>query len=71
MSSFHELQDLSHLSYKNGTIDDFSVLYEELMPKNTDFSYEQQLFSPEEMNDDEFSAGYNLQRPSRCKIMND
>ena len=43
MSSFHELQDLFLLSYENGTIDDneFSVLHEELMPKNSDFSYEE------------------------------
>jgi len=40
MSSFHELQDLFLLSYENGTINDhtFSVLREELMLKNPDFS---------------------------------
>ena len=43
MSSFRELQDLFLLSYENGTIDDntFSVLREELMSKNPDFSYEE------------------------------
>jgi len=53
MSSFHELQDLFLLSYENGTIDDnkFSVLHEELMSKNPDFSYEEHnTFSLEEMN---------------------
>lgn len=58
MSSFRELQDLFLLSYENGTIDDntFSVLREELMSKNPDFSYEEHnRFSLEEMNDAEFS----------------
>jgi len=59
MSSFRELQDLFLLSYENGTIDDstFSVLREELMSKNPDFSYEEHnRFSLEEMNDAEFSS---------------
>ena len=72
MSSFHELQDLYLLSYENGTIDDnkFSVLHEELMSKNPDFTYRgHNRFSLEEMNDAEFSARYNLKRPSRYKIL--
>ena len=41
MSSFQELQDLFLLSYENGTIDnnEFSVLHEEIMPKDPDFSH--------------------------------
>lgn len=52
MSSFQELQELFLLSYENGTIDnEFSVLNEEIMPKNPDFSYEEHdRFSLEEMN---------------------
>ena len=72
MSSFQELQDLFLLSYGNGTIDDneFSVLREKFMPKNPHFSYEEHdRFSLEEMNDAEFSARYNLKRPSRYKIL--
>jgi len=72
MSSFHELQDLFLLSYENGTIDDnkFSVLHEEFISKNPDFAYEEHnRFSLEEMNDAEFSARYNLKRPSRYKIL--
>jgi len=73
MSSFHELQDLFLLSNENGSIDDnkFSVLHEELMSKNPDFSYEEHInrFSLEEMNDAELSARYNLKRPSRYKIL--
>ena len=40
MSSFHQFQDLFLLSYENNTIDDnkFSVLLEEFMLKNPDFS---------------------------------
>ena len=72
MSSFEELQDLFLLSYENGTIDDneFSVLHEEVLPKNPDFSYEENdRFSLEEMNVAEFSARYNLKRPSGYKIL--
>ena len=72
MSSFQELQDLFRLSYKNGTIDnnEFSVLHEEIMLKNPDFSYEEQdRFSLEEMNDAEFSAQCNLKRPSQYKTL--
>ena len=41
MSSFQQLQDLFLLSYKNNTIQDnkFSVLHEEFILKNSDFSY--------------------------------
>ena len=59
MSSFQELQDLFLLSCENGPIgnSEFSVLHEEIMPKNPDFSYEEHdRFSLEEMNDVEFSA---------------
>jgi len=40
MSSFHELHDQFRLSYENGTIGDneLSVLHEEFMSKNLDFS---------------------------------
>ena len=40
MSSFHKLHDQFRLSYENGTIDDneLSVLHEEFMSKNLDFS---------------------------------
>jgi len=40
MSSFHELHNQFRLSYGNGTIDDnrLSVLHEEFMAKNLDFS---------------------------------
>ena len=73
MSCFHELQDLFLLSYRNGSNDDnkFSVLHEELMSKNPDFSYEEHnRFSLAEMNDAQlFSARYNLKRPSRYKIL--
>ena len=61
-SSFHELQDLLLLNYENGIIDDneFSVLHEEFMPKNSNFSYgEYDRFSLKEMNvmnDAEFPA---------------
>ena len=53
MSSFQELQELFLLSYENGTIDsnEFSVLHEEIMPRNPDFSNkEHDRFSLEEMN---------------------
>ena len=53
MSSFQELQELFLLSYENGIIDnnEFLVLHEEIMPKNPDFSYEEDdRFSLEEMN---------------------
>ena len=40
------------------------------MPKNPDFSYEEHdRFSLEEINDVEFSARFNLKRPSRYKIL--
>ena len=64
-------QDLFLLSYEKGTIDEnkFSVLHEELMSRNPDFSYEEHnRFSLEEMSDAEFSARYNLKRPSRYKF---
>ena len=64
MSSFQELQDLFPLSYESGTVDDneFSVLHEEFMPKNPDFSLKEHgRFPLEEMND--------LKRPSRYKIL--
>ena len=40
MSSFQKLQELFLLSYENGTIDnnEFSVIHEEIMGKNPDFS---------------------------------
>ena len=40
MTSFQEFQELFLLSYENVTIDnnEFSVLHENMMPKNTDFS---------------------------------
>ena len=73
ISSYQELRDLFlFLSYENGIIDDneFSVLHEEFMPKNPDFSYkEHDRFSLEEMNDAEISAPYNLKIPSRYKIL--
>ena len=72
MSSFHELQYLFLFSYENGTINDneFSVLHEEFMPKNSDFSHEKyNRFSLEEINDAQFSARYNLKWPSRYKIL--
>ena len=72
MSSFQELQDLFLLSCENGPIchSEFSVLYEEIMSQNADFLYEEHdRFSLEEMNDVEFSAWYNLKRPSRYEIL--
>ena len=78
------LQDLFLLSYENDTIDDniappwrgyddneFSVLHEEFMPKNSNFSYgEYDRFSLEEMNVmnvAEFPARCNLKQPSRYR----
>ena len=72
MPSFQELQDLFLYSYENGSIDnnEFSVLHEEIMPKNPAFSYEEhERFSLEEINDVEFLARFNLKRPSRYKIL--
>ena len=72
MSSFPELQDLFLLSYENGTIDgkEFSDVHEEFMPKNPDFScQENDRFALEEMIDPEFTARYNLKRPSRYKTL--
>ena len=71
MSSFQELRDLFLLSYENGSIDDneFSVLHDEFK-QNPDLSYEEHdMFLLEEMKDAEFSALYNLKRPSRYKIL--
>ena len=67
MSSFHQFQDLFLLSYENVIIDEneFLVLHEEFKPKN--FSYEEDNgISLEEMIA-EFSAWYNLKRPSILK----
>ena len=71
-SFFQEPQYLFLLSYEISTIDDneFSVLHDEFKQKNPDLSYEEHdMFSLEEMKDAEFSALYNLKRPSRYKIL--
>ena len=63
MSSFHELQDLFLLSHGNGSPDDneFSVLHEELMPKNPDFFDEEyNIFLLEQMSDAECLVRYCL-----------
>ena len=63
MSSFHDVQDLLFLSYGDGMLDEdeFSLLHEQFMPKNPNFSYEEyDRFSLYEMDDAECLAEARL-----------
>ena len=65
MSSFHDVQDLLFFSYEDGLLDEdeFSLLHEQFMSKNPNFSYEEyDRFSPCEMNDAECLAEFRFRK---------
>ena len=65
MSSFHDVQDLIFLSYEDGMLDEdeFSLLHEQFMRKNPNFSYEEyDRFSLYEMNDAECLAEFRFRK---------
>ena len=63
--SLHELQELLFLSYNHGAIDDeeLLLLYEEFLPKNPDFSYENyDRLDLNDMNDSECLAEFRVKK---------
>ena len=63
--SLHELQELLFLSYNHGAIDDEELLflYEEFLPKNPDFSYENyDRLDLNDMNDSECLAEFRVKK---------
>ena len=63
--SFHELQELLLLSHDDGVIDDeeLLLLYEEFLPKNPDFSYENYgRLDLQDMNDSECLAEFRVKK---------
>ena len=65
MSSFHEVQEQLLLSYEDGILDEdeFLLLHEQFMPKNANFSYEENdRFSLDEMNDAECLAEFRFRK---------
>ena len=65
MSSFHDVQALPFLSYEDGMLDEdkFSLLHEQFVPKNSNFSYEvYDRFSLYEGNDAECLAQFRFRK---------
>jgi len=65
MSSFHDVQALPFLSYEDGMLDEdkFSLLHEQFVPKNSNFSYEvYDRFSLYEANDAECLAQFRFRK---------
>ena len=63
--SLHELQELLFLSHNHGAIDDeeLLLLYEEFLPKNPDFSYENyDRLDLNDMNDSECLAEFRVKK---------
>ena len=61
----HELQELLFLSHNHGAIDDeeLLLLYEEFLPKNPDFSYENyDRLDLNDMNDSECLAEFRVKK---------